>query len=642
MKVDYEGNRGTSAKNPLVLTPCGSRQENGPDSAERRGGAAAAPPSPARRKAVDELSEQCSWPPPSGCGGGSGGLDDPAAPTLCAAVRQQEAQLRQLLSASGLQQEQQKQYQHKLHQDLAAFTDENKRWLEVAQQDISELSRETVTRQEAMAESLLQLHEQLQALAALPMEGPREREDGEQLADRVRAMEECLPRLLESAKADADLGPQVGALQRQLKVLQEEKKQVASALMAMGEQQHKLEAMQGELLSKEHAGAPDMSELRDGVREALSEVVEGELRQLQAEQRRMAESLVAVGEQHEQQLLAERQRADERVQEKERHARELESTLELMGRQQRELLAQQQRQEGELKRQEGELRVAVAALQEQRDQAASAARDQGEASAAAAGSGAGEAALKELREEVAAVASAVNVLFGRVGGLCDRVDQDPRDLHAELSALGSTVSRLTDRVDRMDIPKELPPRRAPTAFHTSPSAHDAPINVHAHTPEGGCFAETFDASSPLRDQIAQLVGNARRLSVEKQADSQWRSRTAPSTSSGPPAPSSGARDEDLLQRPRSPLRGDGVTPGSEAFGSPTQWDLGKDAKVPNPRQWLMEPLSVAIGRGPLFDSDYLTPPAAAGLEASGGSPSARSAATEILVRGHADRQRRAP
>jgi len=516
----------------------------------------------ALRKCVDELSEQCAWP--------VAGEGEQQPPSLAEAVWQQQLQLGQVRRL----QEQLQAQQEEERGQAAALVERHARRLD-------EVTAVLPARQEQLAQALQALQAQVDELSAAQAQGARCLEaqlqaavagggagapQGE-LAAAVRSMEGELQALQgergQAAEALRTLGEQqcqlqavqqqlaasntlavsVQAMQGQLQQLQGERGQVSEALKAAAEQQAQLQAMQQQLLAREGgAGA-------EGPSGGLA-VVEAQLQQLQAEKQQVAGALRAMGEQQQQlqtmqqQLLAAGAGKPE-ANELSHSVRSMEGQLQLL--------------HGE----KGQVAEALRAIRDQQQQFQLAQQQQEQdlkAALAHARSGEEHAvAVQELRAEVTVIASAVNMLCGRVEQLSAQDTQS--SLQTEVGAIANVVSQLSERMDRLDPRKE---RRSHSPLRMTPE----------HRPPVLAEDEPVETAQALRHQLAALVGDVRRLSVSSPSGDHGDSLSDDAACSR----SSGQRDRNSGQLPL------------QAPQSLTS------QKAPSPRRWLMEPLSVAVAK----------------------------------------------
>jgi len=203
---------------------------------------------------------------------------------------------------------------------------------------------------------------------------------------------------------------------------------------------------------------------------------------------------------------------------------------------QRELRARQQQQEAEL------VSVAMAVREE-----------------AAADGGGNAAALQELRSEVATIASAVNVLLGRVNDLSEEVRSPQNALQTEIGAIASVVSTLSHRVDRLAGGGS----GAASCKEPAAPALSARAVVDNEAAEPGDTQEPMETSQALRQRLAALVGNVRHVDDER-------------------------REAEAALARYKEQHGCGLPLGQTLQARPQ--------KAPSPRMWLQEPLSVAVGR----------------------------------------------
>ena len=196
---------------------------------------------------------------------------------------------------------------------------------------------------------------------------------------------------------------------------------------------------------------------------------------------------------------------------------------------------------------------------------------------AAADCGGTAAELQGLRSEVATIASAVNVLFGRVNDLSEEVRSPQNALQTEIGAIASVVSMLSHRVERLAgggsgaASCEGPGMPAPAARSAlaspAPPALAAlaslawPLDVEAA--ELGDTREPTETSQELRQRLTALVGDVRRVGDERRVAEAALARYMEQQGGGLPL------GQTLQVRPQ---------------------------KAPSPRMWLQEPLSVDVGR----------------------------------------------
>lgn len=459
----------------------------------------------ALRKCVDELGEQCAWPPPGSAGAGPVG-GEPLAPTMAEAVKQQQAQLRQLWR---LKEHMQAQHEQELQRVFTQLEHQERRLNESSGKgDVDRISEEV---RRAVAEQQQQLQALQQQLTASC-----------NLAASVRGVEErvqqlqAMPQRFGGAAGTDSVANTLQAMEGQMQQLQAEKQQVAEALRTMGEQQQQLQAMQQQLLAA-GAGAGSAAAANSGELAVTLHSVEGQLQALQAEKSQVAEVLHTIREQ--QQMF--------------------------------QMVQQQQEQE---------LKGVLAKAQACEEQAS---------------------AVQELRAEVTVIASAVNMLCSKVEQLSI---QDPQSaLQTEIGAIATVVSKLSERVDRID-PKDSHSLASSSVI--SPSIRSTPGRAppaceSALSPPGGT-SDSVETAQALRQQLAVLVGDVRRLST-----------ASSSSPAGGPGSANGDR-RDIEEAAYARTRGNKDQVDLKPPAPPQSLVTGQ--KAPSPRKWLAEPLSVSVAR----------------------------------------------
>jgi len=172
--------------------------------------------------------------------------------------------------------------------------------------------------------------------------------------------------------------------------------------------------------------------------------------------------------------------------------------------------------------------------------------------------------MQELRAEVTVIASAVNMLCGRVEQLS--TNDTKGALQTEIGAIASVVNKLSERVDRMG-PREQQRPQSPLKLSTADRLQLTPehLSQPLQWPGSDAGGESPESGNALRQQLAALVGDVRRLS----------------TASG-----SGTGTASCLA----------AQPPPSAF------------RAPSPKRWLDEPLSVSVARS--ADEQFVPSPTA--------------------------------
>jgi len=459
-------------------------------------------------QSVDELREQCAWPP----GGGSG--------TLAAAVQQQLGSTNAELEVFRAWRAEQEQQQAEQGQWRKKIADE----LRALAASVADSRAQQDSWSSTQAEATRLLWEQLRDTSST---AERERQQLQQLLEQQQG-----ERRADAAEGDAVARSAAKALEEQVKQVMEEQRRLAD--MAAQEQKRSLTAVE-QLIVMIRAVEAEQHEQKSKPAEILQAVqgAEQKLSALQAEHQKVAADLAAMRREQEQ-LKAVQQQMQASV---EAHAAVTRGEEAKTSEAVREIRAQQTSLRAWQEHHGAALNGAVAAMQEHKQEVARSGNEN-------------YSAVSELREEVAAVAGAVNVLFGRIGDM-EAQDEAQRQLHAEVAAIANIVQKLAERVDRAERFDRI------DRGHKEPRSPD----VHAHEPN----AESRRLQSPLQ-QPRQLHG-------------------------------AGSEDADAFSRTRRSLgsrKGDGCN-------SPQERPPPSSRKAPDPRNWLMEPLSVSVAR---TDAEY--------------------------------------
>jgi len=174
--------------------------------------------------------------------------------------------------------------------------------------------------------------------------------------------------------------------------------------------------------------------------------------------------------------------------------------------------------------------------------------------------------VQELRAEVTVLAGAVNMLSSSVEQLS--LEDPQHAIQTEMGAIAAVVSKLSERIDRMDSMGLATPMR-PAVEGSLPERR---------TPE------SVENAQALRQQLAVLVGDVQRLSTTS---------PSPSVAGGCSNAGSDRRDsvQDELMHSRISQKEHSAL--SSSMPLPVQTLSGK---APSPRKWLNEPLAVSVAR----------------------------------------------
>lgn len=190
--------------------------------------------------------------------------------------------------------------------------------------------------------------------------------------------------------------------------------------------------------------------------------------------------------------------------------------------------------------------------------------------------------VQELRNEVAAVAGAVNMLFGRLNELSAELDDPKKKLQAEVAAIANVVRKLAERVDRVEradrIDRGHKEPRSPD-FHARDQA-EARQRMSPHQHGRHFFDTSGDETDILRPRT---TANLPSRDIAQHGEPMQMRRN---------------KDQPKGEPPNSPKA------AASTCGSSPQDGMSSSKKtVPDPRNWLNEPLSVSVAR---FDADYPT------------------------------------
>lgn len=178
------------------------------------------------------------------------------------------------------------------------------------------------------------------------------------------------------------------------------------------------------------------------------------------------------------------------------------------------------------------------------------------------------AGLQQLKDEVTTIATAVNILCGRVSDLSE--EEPSRAIQTEIGAIASVVSKLSERVDRLG------------GAEAASSSMFTPVDS--------------EDTVQMRHRLAALVGDVQRGHAELQG-----------VEAAPPAsPLTVARQDSQLgavinylekradesRAQRKHAHEPRVSPALPLASMPQI----VVTKAPSPRRWLDEPLSVSVGR----------------------------------------------
>jgi len=521
----------------------------------------------ALRKCVDEISDQCAWPVGHSFAAGA----HPA--SLAQLVLEHDAQLKEVVASQRAvlerQREQHEQMvrlmerQHQLTQEASSASAGVASWQ---------------ARQETLASSLEALTNMVAGLHSTSCHSERSiaqlQEDHGRLAGSVGEVE-AQGRALASMAGDDQLLSNMHAVETQLRCLQAEKSQVADALRAMGEQQQHLRSMQQQVLSAAEEGKAASQGASSALQTSVQSL-EQQLQHLQGECGQLASALQNL-KGHQDDLRSSHQKH-------EGNCGQLSAALQSLKGHQEALHSAHQHHEGS----SGQLSAALQGLQEQHEALKSAHQGHEEALRStaerleehrAAGASAGQAEAQEVRDEVAAIADAVNMLFGRVNEL---VQEDSKEqLHKEVSAVAGIVRKLADRIERVE--QLVAAARIHRAQHEAESPDERHEASQCMSPQP--YGRRPAGSAAVSHRGAVMDHSRRSSSVMDHS----RSR-----SDRP----EGAFAERTLEPSQAEMA---KSPQAEARQQDTAKELPSSLKAPSPRNWLHEPLSAAIAR---FDGSF--------------------------------------
>jgi len=169
----------------------------------------------------------------------------------------------------------------------------------------------------------------------------------------------------------------------------------------------------------------------------------------------------------------------------------------------------------------------------------------------------------------------VNQIFGRVNDLETAGQKEPKEkLQVEVATIANVVRRLAERVDRMEgtfrIDRGHKEPRSPNSLHSSEPGVEATPQGATHRPLAAARQQQQPQHSP-----SPMALQASPSPVPSRGRSHS-STTLPSV-----------REEDSPKKPQADASAKDASASS--------------VKIPSPRNWLMEPLSVSVARS---DGDY--------------------------------------